>query len=551
MKPTTTLYHNANILTGARSSPRATAMAVTGGRISAIGDLSTVGKTVSPDAQQVDLQGAHVMPGMIDIHNHHEMAGRSILYETLFPPSLDFDGILSLVRKAAETTPAGRWVVGESFGSHHLPRMDSLEALKQLDDAGLGRPVLLRDDSHHNRWVNTAAMRAAGVDEQTPFSGVGGIAKDAATGRLTGVFMEDATQLVDRVMEDTNYADPALHLRAVQEGIAVLNAHGVTAIQDAQTFHDMLVAVSDLDRQGGLNAWVVASLPIKVFMYQPGPIGIELFEMKERFRTRHVRPDFAKFVLDGVPTNRTAALLEPYRPTPATCCYRGGATLTLPQFARLLAECERHGLAAKIHCAGDGAARLALDGIEVVRNFEGRRPSQKRHQIAHATLLGAGDVQRMAALDVVADMSPVLWYPGLLEQALRHTLPDELVDNLSPIRDMVEAGVLVTGGTDWPVCPFPNVWDGFEGMVTRANPEGSADATLGKHQAIDAATALQVYTLNSAEALGLDTETGSLEPGKSADFIIVDQDVLAIEPRKIAKTRVLSTWFEGRKVFEL
>ena len=549
---TTTIYRNANIYAGDRAGRRAEAMAVTAGRIVAIGSAASVHAVAGAGDSVVDMRQAHVMPGLLDIHNHHEMAGRSMLFETLFPPPLDFDGILALMRKAAETTQAGRWIVGESFGSHHLERMNTLGALEQLDQASLGRPVLLRDDSHHNRWCNSAALEAAGIDESTAFSGTGGIGKDPVNGRLTGVLMEDATQLVDRVMEATNYAEPELHLQAVEKAVSVLNSYGVTAFQDAQTFHDMLVAMADLDRRGSLNAWISACLPIKVFMYQPGPIGLELFKMKEQFRTRHVRPDFAKFVLDGVPTNRTAAMLEPYRATPPAlnCCYRGGATLTLPQFARQLADCEKYGLAAKIHCAGDGAARLALDGIEVVRDFDGRRPNQLRHQIAHATILGEGDIARMAELDVVADLSPVLWYPGILEQVLRQTLTDEVVDKLSPIRDLVDAGVLVTGGTDWPVCPVPDVWDGLEGMVTRANPSGSFDGQLGPEQAIDVKKALQVYTLNSAEAIGLSAETGSLEVGKSADFIVVDQDVLSVDARRISKTKVLSTWFEGAPVYE-
>lgn len=546
---TTAVYHNANILTCDRSSNRATTMVVSEGRITAIGNDAKVMATAGAGAKSIDLAGATVMPGLIDVHNHHAIAGRAMLYEVVFSPSLDFGGILAAVRQACETMPAGRWVVGGNFGSHHLERIDTLEALRWLDDASTGRPVSLRDDSYHNRWCNTAAMQAAGIDATTSVPGQGKISTDPSTGIATGLLVEGATALIDKASEEANYSDPAINRKAALHAIGVLNAYGVTAFQDAMTFHGMLATLADLDLKGALKAWVVATLPAHAVMYLPGPMGTELFKLKEQCRTRHVRPDFAKFFLDGVPMTRTSALLEPYRPSAAFgCCYRGATTLTLPQFARMVAECERHGLAVKVHCTGDGSVRLALDGFDIVRDFEG--PSDLRHQIAHAVFVDPEDIKRMAALRVTADLSPVLWYPAIFEQAIRAVVPDTLVDRMAPIRDLVEAGVSIAGGSDWPVAPTPDLWDGLEGMVTRRNPSGGFDGPLGPEQAIDAQTAIRAYTLGSAEAIGLAAETGSLEVGKSADFIIVDRDVTKIASNRIAQTKVLSTWFEGAKVYE-
>ncbi|RXT54216.1 amidohydrolase [Bradyrhizobium betae] len=546
---TTTVYHNANLLTCDQSGNRASAMAVLDGRITAIGNDGTVMAAAGAGAESIDLAGKTIMPGLIDVHNHHAIAGRAILYEVVFPPSLDFDGILAAVRSACETMTGERWAVGGNFGSHHLERIDTLDALRQLDDASSGRPVSLRDDSYHNRWCNTAAMQAAGIDSTTLVPGQGKISTDPSTGRATGLLVEAATALVDAVSEEANYGDPAINQKAAAHAIGVLNSYGVTAFQDAMTFHGMLANLADLDLKGELKAWVVATLPAHAVMYLPGPMGTDLFKVKEQFRTRHVRPDFAKFFLDGVPMTRTSAMLEPYRPSAAFgCCYRGGTTLTLPQFAKMVAECERHGLAVKVHCTGDGSVRLALDGFDIVRDFEG--PSDLRHQIAHAVFVDPEDIKRMAALQVTADLSPVLWYPAIFEQAIRAAVPDKLVDRMAPIRDLVEAGVSIAGGSDWPVAPTPDLWDGLEGMVTRRNPSGGYDGQLGPEQAIDVQTAIRAYTLGSAEVMGLDAETGSLEVGKSADFIIIDRDVTKIASNQIAQTKVLSTWFEGAKVYE-
>lgn len=543
------LLVNGIIQTCDAAGNRVDALGVADGRIVAAGSVESARKALGADHDVVDLDGRAVMPGLIDAHNHHALGGRADLFETHVPPTATYDEVLGYVRQAAENTPPGKWILGGAFDIGMAGRLNSEAALADLDVASAGRPVVLRDLSYHNRWSNSAAMSAAGITDNTPDPTNGTIGRDPATGRPTGFMLEAACAMVDAAMEHATF-DDAANERVARHAVAILNQYGITAIQDAMTSFGMAQTAASLDRAGELNAWIVASLLAHESpAYIPGPIGQELFALKDQFRTGHVRPNFAKIFLDGVPMTGTAAMLEPYRASAGFgCCYRGGATMTLPQLSRLLADIEKAGLAAKMHCAGDGATRLALDAIEVLRDFNG--PSLLRHQIAHASLIDGFDTERMARLNVTAELSPMMWFPNVFEESIRQVLEDAVLEKSFPVADFLKAGVVIAGGSDWPVAPSPDPWVGIEGLVTRRDPSGTFPGANRPDQAITPLDAMRAFTLYAARAIGLEEEIGSLEAGKSADFVILDQDVATCPVDDIADTRVLSTWFAGRKVYE-
>jgi predicted amidohydrolase YtcJ len=267
--------------------------------------------------------------------------------------------------------------------------------------------------------------------------------------------------------------------------------------------------------------------------------------MGEKYRSTHHRPDFVKIFLDGVPPARTASFLEPYLPDGSHGAhFHGTTTMSADELYGWLRRVAERGLGAKVHCTGDGSAHLLLDVVERLRDEGLDTPVQ----IAHGQFLAEEDIPRMVRLGVSADISPFIWFPGVIPQALAEVLGEERAEHLQPNRSLIDAGALVAGGSDWPVSESPNPLEGIQGLVTRADPLGRAPGALWPEQAITPVEALEVFTINAARAMGLDDVTGSLEVGKSADFVVLDRDFVTGPADEIIDTTVLETWFAGRRV---
>lgn len=546
------IFHNGKVFTADAAAGRAEAMAVAGGTIVAVGSDLDVKGLAGPGTRMVDLGGGMLLPGIVDVHNHHLRGGQADLYELKLLPTMSFDAVLETVRARCATTKPGEWVFGGIWGSQLVEMIGRASSLAALDAVSGAHPVMLRDDSQHNRWVNSRALELIGIDDGTRDPQDGQILRDAETGAATGLLLERASglaeQAVERSIPDLAERNKASCRRAVE----ILNGFGITAFQDATTTLPFLEALAALDRANELNGWCVASLPGQRTLSGADLVGDALIMRRETYRTRHVRPDFIKLFMDGVPTTRTAAMLTPYRATRLQgCCFCGDPLISIPDLVRWIAKAEKHRMRVKVHCTGDAAVRDTLDAIDVVRSFNGPgNGAGATHQIAHAGFVAPADIPRFRALDVAADLSPIIWYPGPIQQAIRAAMPEDRADCYWPLRDFRDAGALMAAGSDWPVVANPDPWLGIEGMITRRNPRGGYDGALWPEQALDLETVLRIYTINAARAMGLSDLTGSIEAGKSADFILVDRDLFATAPERLSQTKVLSTWFEGRQVHE-
>lgn len=548
--PADLILRNGRIYTVDRAQPWASAVAIRNGSFIAVGDDAAVRACEGPSTKIVDLGGLMAMPGIVDIHTHMLMGGQAEMFDLNFASSLNVDQICAAVRAWAEKSKPGAWIVGAQWGTDKLPALNSAAALAKLDAASLGHPVLLRDDSYHNRWCNSEALRRCGVTKDTPDPARGEIGRDPQSGELTGMMIEAAAGIIERVLGQSGHYTAEMDQAAMARSIDTLNSFGVTSFLEAASMKPIMAALKGLDDRGMLTAWAGCSMPAVEPSFMFGDAGDELFAVREQFRSRHVKPDFVKFFLDGVPGFKTAAFHEPYLPDPIRgCCFRGSTMLTVPDLIRWLGKCEKLGLSVKIHCAGDAAVTQALDAVEVVRGFNG--PTKLMHQIAHASYIAPDDVERFSALGVTADLSPIIWYPTFFLEGHKAAMGTERAERFWPNRDLLESGALMSGGSDWPVIPNPDPWTGMEGMVTRRNPSGEfGDATLWPEQALDLASTLQIYTLNGARAMRQEHVTGSIEVGKSADMIVLDRNLFDIPAAEIADTKVLATYFEGRPVYE-
>lgn len=525
---------NAVVYTLDKRRPWASSVAVSGGKI--VDDTQR-----GPDTEVIDLGGAFVLPGLVDVHNHHALAGRAELYELAFGVDAGFEDILDAVRERAKGLGPDEWVTGGAWASTLVETLSSASARRALDDAAGGRPVMLADDSRHNRWVSTRALELAGITAATPDPAGGVIGRD--NGEPSGLLLEAAGVAVERIAGGLTAEQ---HRRSSQRAIEILHSYGVTAFQDAGVSTDILGALKSLDDAGELAAWVVSSLLVNDPIFGSDPIGAPLLEVAGQYRTEHHRPDFVKIFLDGVPPTRTAAFLEPYLPDEVHgACFHGAATMSPDELTGWLRTAAKAGLSAKVHCTGDASVRLLLDAVEQIRS-EGF--TSTRYQVAHGQFVHPDDLPRFAPLGVAADISPFLWVPGVIPEAIASVLPAERASRMQPNRTLLDTGALVAGGSDWPVSESPNAWEGIAGLVTRQDPYGRRPGALWPAQAITLAEAIEVFTLGGATACGLDDVTGALTPGRSADFAVLDRN--PFDTDDVAGTRVVETWFAGKRVFQ-
>ncbi|MEZ0164367.1 amidohydrolase [Kineococcus sp. LSe6-4] len=542
------LFHGGRLWTQDPDRPWAQALAVTGGRISAVGQDADLRPTAGPRTRVVDLGGRFVVPGLVDGHIHLNLGGSQARWEMPVSPDADLEAVLETVRAWARDLPQDAWVIGGIVNSAVLEAADADAAVvARLDEAAGGRPVLLRDVSMHNRWVNSAALEAMGVrqDSADPDGGHFGRTPD---GSLSGVLEEMASALAEDAFAQA-VPDPAARtLGSIEEAVRVVNSFGITSVQDAATTPAPVEALRTLEDEGRLTLRIVTSAPVRPFL-EASVVGDELVAELRRHRSELVRPDFVKVVLDGVPMTRTTALLAPYR------CHHHGDE---PEYGELyweqedlveqVAHCYDLGVGAKFHATGDASVRAVLDAVETVRRERGPGPL---FQIAHAEYVDPVDLPRFAALDVVADASPYIWYPGVVQDAVAGQISEELYDASWPVRDLVESGAVVAAGSDWPcVLPTPDPWTGLQTLVTRRNIDPAVPGALNPGQAVDVATALTAFTSAPADAAGLGGEAGRLRPGLSADFAVLDRNLFEVPVEEIHRTVVLQTWFRGDLAYE-
>ena len=548
---TQTTVYTGKIWTGVADDDWVEAFAVADGRIIATGALHEVEDQVGTPHETIIIDKGIVTPGLIDGHLHLSLGGTQLAHELALDPTDDAETILAKVREWTSRLKPGEWVIGGIIGSGVLPMLNNVEFLEKLDEASHGHPVLLRDDTMHNRQVNTTALEAMGITADSPDPEGGTYVRDDQ-GRLTGALWELACAVAEGVAAKSHVDPHQRQVKALQAALDRLAALGITTVQDAATMLPHFEGLAALEESGELDMRVIASMPIRPFI-EDGTVGEELFAAGMEFESEHVKPRFAKFVLDGVPTTHTTALLNPYKCNHSSHDpnFRGELYWTLDDLVAALRRCAELGLDAKLHATGDASVRQALDAAEIVRQDTNGGPAM---QIAHMSFISEQDLPRFADLNVAADACPFMWFPSPLTDGISDFVADETMANIWPFKDLLATGALISGGSDWPVgLPVLNPWLGIEGMVTRQAAASQSDADYGHrtvniNQAITLPQAMAAFTRESAKALGIAAETGTIEPGKSADFIALDRDIFTSDIKQVHQTQVLGRWVAGEGI---
>lgn len=541
------LLHGGAIRTMDPAHPRADAMAIGGGRILGIGTRAALQGLVGPGTRQVDLGGATVMPGIIDFHIHLLSGMTTRLYAAALSPTDDFPTVLEKVGASARQPGRREWVVAGPYGAAALAGMQAPGALAALDAVSNGRPVALIHVSGHGRFANSRALEMAGIDATTPDPPDGHIVHDAE-GKPSGLLHETACWPVRDAIPGLSPSE----LQAVAaEAIRFLNGLGITGFCDASATREMLDAFRALDESGTLTCHAGFNLALHptAMGYDAEAAGV-LRATRRALCGPHMIADFAKIFLDGVPSLRTAAMFSPYAAAPDEAPI--AMALDREDLAEAIADFDADGMGVKVHAIGDRAVRTVLDAVALVRARNGAGGPQ--HHIAHGQFILEEDIPRLRALNVLADLNPPLWFPNAASLTHERVVGASRYARTWAIRDMLESGVAIAVGSDWmTISAELDPWESLAAMVTRRDPRGRFPGAHRPDQALTLDQALPLYTRSPAIAMRFGDRTGALTAGLSADFIVLDRNLDAVDPMatgpaSIAGTAVRATFFEGRCV---
>ncbi|MEU1515564.1 amidohydrolase [Streptomyces sp. NPDC005811] len=522
---------------------RATAVAVRGGRITAVGH-DEVHALIGPGTEVVDLAGKLLLPGFQDAHVHPQGAGLE-LGQCHLADTVDPAEYLRRIREYADRTPDAEWITGGGWSLEAFP--GGAPTAAALDAIVPDRPVFLPNRDHHGAWVNSVALERAGIDARTPDPADGRIERDA-DGNPTGMLQEGAVHLVGRLVPDPTAEE---QLAALLRAQAVLHAHGVTAWQDAivgayANLTDPAPSYRTARERGLLTARVVGAL---WWDRERGAEQIpELVARREELSGGRFRAGAVKIMQDGIAENHTAAMLDPY--LTGCGCASGGSGISFVEpgdLKKYVTELDALGFQVHFHALGDRAVREALDAVEAARGANGFRDT--RHHLAHLQVVHPDDVRRFRPLGATANLQ-MLWaaHEPQMDELTLPFLGPERGARQYPFGDLLRAGATLAAGSDWPVSS-PDPLQAVHVAVNRVSPdapEGTPEFLPG--QRLDLGAALAAYTAGSAHVNGLDDLTGSIAVGKAADLVVLDRDPFTGPPEEIARTRVLETFVDGRRV---
>ncbi len=530
-----TILYNGSVITQ-YTARAAQAVAISGGRILAVGQTDDLLHLAGPQTEKIDLDGRMLVSGFFDAHIHfYEWALKRQDLQLADVTSLD--DLLARVRRAAQDLTPDRWIMGQGWNETDWsePLMPTRRA---LDRAAPDHPVLLWRCDLHLAAANSAALRLAGITAATPDPPEGRIERDAG-GEPTGILRELAINCVRRAV-----AAPGMQhiLQAFEQAAAALHRRGVTAIHDVRLMADpdaapAFQAFQELDRTG--------CLPLRCWVSLPGHgledairLGLRTGFGNDRLRVGHV-----KFFADGGMGARTAWMIDPYRDA-----QHGMPLMDMQDLAGQIRRADEAGLSVMVHAVGDQANRELIAIFEQLRSNRARSGSTTpalAHRIEHVQMIRPEDAARLANLDVALCVTP----PNMV---LDMNLIDSALGDAGrwtyDFRRLIDSGAPVMFSSDCPVCdPAPLV--GMQAAITRQRPDGTPAGGWYPQSRVSAAEALTAYTSTPADAHRAAADLGAIAPAKKADLAVLSRNILTIPPAQISEVTVDMTLFEGKIVY--
>jgi len=543
-----TVFVNGNIYTMNERQPRAEAIAVKGDRIVFVGSNADAKKYQSAETKTIDLAGKTVVPGLTDSHCHIFGIGEREMNLNLEGANT-LEDFLKRVKERVAKTEHGKWVTGRGW-IETFWKPPQFPTRADLDKIAPDNPVFLTRADGHAAIANSAALRIAKIDKNTPNPFGGEILRDKETGEATGMLLDHAQALVGKNIPQPTEAD---RREAFVVGVKRELSLGWCEIQNAGSNVEDLPPIH--------QAFAAGQCKLRVYnaVYAPGPAGAALLhdgptlnQYNHRFTQRTI-----KVVFDGALGSRGAALLEPYSDAPETSGY---LTQKERELEPIFEEALRRGIQIETHAIGDRANRVILDLYERAMKSvppEQRKIREPRWRVEHAQILNAVDLPRFSKLGVIASMQPSHAISDLFFAPSR--LGKERLAGAYAWQSLLKSGAIVTGGSDAPVERGEPMIE-FYAAVARKSIKGESDgarsaealAKAGWHpeQAVSREHALKMFTLSPAYAAFEEQDKGALEAGKLADLTVLSKDIMKIPEAEILTTNCTMTVIGGEIVFE-
>jgi len=532
------VFKNGNVYTANDKAAKAEAIAVKGDRIVFVGTNAAAQKFAGANTRVVDLKGNTVLPGFTDAHQH--LSGVGFREMTLnLEGTASLQDFLAKVKARVDQTKPGDWVTGRGWIETHW-QPPAFPTRWDLDKVAPNNPVILGRADGHGAVANSAALKLAGVDKNTPNPFGGEISKDKESGEPNGMLLDAAQGLVRRKVPPTTAADAE---RAVVLGVKRDIELGWTQIQDAGGSYEDVDIFKKLYEAGTIK------LRIYKAVYGPGPNAARLLKegaitgaYGNRFNVRTI-----KVVSDGALGSRGAALLGPYSDAPDTS---GFLTVKAEDLRPMLVDALRKGIQVETHAIGDRANRFILDEYEAAFKavpVAERKIAEPRWRVEHAQIVNPADIPRFAKLGVIPSMQPSHAIGDLF------FAPSRLgIDRLAGAyawESFIKSGVVVPGGSDAPVERGEPMIE-FYAAVARKDQKGFSAEGWHPEEAVTRVQALKMFTIWPAYAAFEENLRGTIEVGKLADLTILSADIMKIPELEILKTRCVMTVINGEIVYE-
>jgi len=511
------------------------ALLIEDGRVKALGSDALSGSA----EETIDLAGAFVMPAFADGHAHPLFAGR----ESQGPKVNGLQSVAEIVaevKRFADANPNSRWIIGGAYEAAIVERGD-FDA-HWLDVAVIDRPVVLHAVDHHTIWVNSKALEIAGIHAGTENPSGGTIAR-RENGEPKGTLREPAA--IDLILQHAPALTMAQEVHALTLACKALREVGVTTAVDAWVEDGMAEVYITAAQTGQLS--VDMNL---CFLAEPNKWknNVSHFnrlraEIDALSNPQNLRASTIKFISDGALSAGTAALMEPYIDQPEST---GLMIWSSDELLDSLVEFDELNFQVHIHAIGDAAVRQALDAIEAMIRIN--PPRDRRPVIAHAQLIHPDDIARFAQLGIIANYQPLWTYLDPMNRELiLPRLGVERNNRQYQLRTMIESGAMISFGSDWPVTSQIPL-HALAVPVHRQDTNREPAEGWSKHEAITIEQSMQFYTSNVAYQLFREHEVGKLEVGMRADFVVLDQSPLEVNPHEVREIKIINLYKNGEKI---